>query len=180
MLQKYAVVSIALSILLVVAAENDVGVRRDNNNINIQRLTKAEKKTIAILGKSAKSKTGKSLKDAKAKKVDSKSSKFLKSDEEEIVDSGVTGCDCCEGSTSRASQSCLKTTVYFVRHGERDKTRVSLGPATTEYNLKWDGDVALITPDNDDEEDDDEVVDDDYSRAAEKPSNIPGNPYRHF
>jgi len=179
MLQKYAVVLVALSILLFVAAED---IRRDNNDINIQRLTKAEKTTIAILGKSAKSK---SLKDAKAKKVDSKSSKFKK--EIDDVDGVVTGCDCCEGDVSRqcahcsrSSRSCLKTTVYFVRHGERDKTRVSLGPATTEYNLKWDGDVALITPDNDDEDDDDEVVDDDYSRAAEKPSNIPGNPYRHF
>ena len=193
MLQKYAIVLVvALGILLFVAAEDDVGVRRDNN-VNIQRLTKAEKTTIAILGKSAKSKSGKSLKDAKAKKVDSKSSKFLKSNKEEIddVDGGVTGCDCCEGSSSqsracaicgggRSSRSCLKTTVYFVRHGERDKTRVSLGPATTEYNLKWDGDVALvITPDNDDEEDDDEVVDDDYSRAAVKPSNIGGKNEAH-
>jgi len=180
MLQKYAVVSIALGILHFVTAEDDVGVRRDNNNINIQRLAKSEKKTIAILGKSAKSKSGKSLKDAKAKKVDSKSSKFLKSNKEEIdVDSGVvTGCDCCEGSSSRSS--CLKTTVYFVRHGERDKTRVSLGPATTEYNLKWDGDVALITPDNDEEDDADEVVDDDYSRtAAVKPSNIGGKNEAH-
>ena len=180
MLQKYAAIALlALSILLFVAAEDGVGVRRDNN---IHRLAKSEKKTIAILGKSAKSKSGKSLKDAKAKKV-SKSSKFLKSNKEEIDvdnDNGVvTG---CEGGTSqgRSSRSCLKTTVYFVRHGERDKTRVSLGPATTEYNLKWDGDVALITPDNDEEDDVSEVVDDDYSsRAAEKPSNIGGKNEAH-
>ncbi len=55
-----------------------------------------------------------------------------------------------EPKARKSTKVSTDTIVYIFRHGEKMKTTINVGAATSAYNVVWDGDVVDISPTNGD------------------------------